>query len=72
MPFIILLLLPSCVEIFPTALEVRHSLSYYLMSSDKLRNEVLHVADSVNNYSFMHLHFSLSSLNICGSEHHVL
>jgi len=34
----------------------------YLMSSDEVRNEVLHVADSVKNYSFVHLHFSLNSL----------
>ena len=31
------------------------------MSSDKVGNEVLHVIDSVKNYSFMHLHFSLNS-----------
>jgi len=36
----------------------------YLMSSDKVRYEVLHVEGTLHNYSFMHLHFSLSSLRL--------
>jgi len=36
----------------------------YLMSSDKVSYEVLHVEDSVEDYNFLHLHFSLSSLRL--------
>jgi hypothetical protein len=36
----------------------------YLLSPDKLRNDVLHVAHSIKNCSFMLLYFSLSSFRL--------